>query len=244
MDLFSPLRLGLHVATDAMKLASAVPRAIIHQLTEGDGDANGDRYRYRPQSTAQTSAEPASRPPGGTGGRAPSPRVTPGRATAPDGEVEVTAAPPEPTSAAGASGGVAGTAAAPGAAAAVGAPDPTAATSTRAQPIAPQGERRTTDVSPPARARRRQATTPKHSEVDRIRAQQREPSPADIVESEGAASPGPELHVEAPWEGYEKMKVTEIVDRLQAGDDATKAIVRLYEQTHKKRKSILDATAS
>jgi hypothetical protein len=40
------------------------------------------------------------------------------------------------------------------------------------------------------------------------------------------------------------MKAGEIVTRVKRSDAAAKAVVRLYEQTHKKRKSILDATAS
>ena len=38
------------------------------------------------------------------------------------------------------------------------------------------------------------------------------------------------------------MKAAEIAQRVRGGDAATKAVVRLYEQTHKKRKSVLSAT--
>jgi hypothetical protein len=65
-----------------------------------------------------------------------------------------------------------------------------------------------------------------------------------LVETEGAASPGPQIRVDAPFEGYEKLKAAEIVARVREADESTKAVVRLYESTHKKRKSILDATTT
>ncbi|HEX8205554.1 MAG TPA: hypothetical protein VF587_05795 [Solirubrobacteraceae bacterium] len=128
---------------------------------------------------------------------------------------------PEPTSAAGASRGVAGTADAPGAAAAVGAPDPTA-------PALRRGERKPTDVDPPTPESRFKRDT---DDVE-----------DELVETEGAASPHATLRVDEPFAGYDKMKAADIVDRVRSGDEATKAVVRLYESTHKKRKSILAAT--
>jgi len=56
-------------------------------------------------------------------------------------------------------------------------------------------------------------------------------------------SPGPEIHVEPPWEGYDEMTVTEIRRRLRGVNPTIAAMVRLYEETHKNRKGVLDATA-
>jgi hypothetical protein len=245
MDLLSPLRLGVHVATGAVKLATAVPRLVKQQL-RGDDDAQrwkptGQRAGTpRPGGTPSATPAPSGPARGGTGRRAPSPRATPGRAAAPDGDVEIATGPPEPTSAAGASGAIAGTAAVPGDAAIAGAPDPTTAT-------VPQGERRTNDVSAPPVTRARRRTEPKRSEVDRRRAEERqvvETSETTLAETEGAAAPGAALRVAEPWDGYAKMKATDIIARVQSSDDAAKAVVRLYEQTHKKRKSVIDATGS
>jgi hypothetical protein len=61
-----------------------------------------------------------------------------------------------------------------------------------------------------------------------------ESGPADDV---GAA-----VHVEAPWEGYDQMRATDIVTRLRSANDATRAVVRLYEQQGKARSSVLAAT--
>lgn len=67
---------------------------------------------------------------------------------------------------------------------------------------------------------------------------------AEVADAEAPDSPGPQIHVDEPWEGYGQMKAPDIVDRVGTADQATKAVVRLYEQTHRKRKSILDATGS
>jgi ferritin-like metal-binding protein YciE len=76
----------------------------------------------------------------------------------------------------------------------------------------------------------------------RVREAEREAEQADIVESEGPADPGAEVHVAPPWDGYDQMKATEIVLRLRDAPPAVRAMARLYEETNKKRRSILDAT--
>lgn len=246
MNLLSPLRLGVDVATGAVKVATAVPRRILRQLTDGRGDQQ--RFEAAAPSTTTTPATPAGPAPGGTGRRARTPRATPARATTREPGVERTGSPPEPTAAAGASGGVGGTTLAPGDAAAAGAPDPTAASSAdRAAPTTRQGARRANDVRPPRTTRARRRTEPKRAEVDRRRAEQRESaeSPGStLAETEGAANPAARLRVDEPWDGYRSMKASEIVARVRSSDAATKAVVRLYEQTHKQRKSILDATGA
>jgi hypothetical protein len=52
---------------------------------------------------------------------------------------------------------------------------------------------------------------------------------------------GAELHVEAPWDGYDKLTAADIRDRLAAASPAEAAAVELYETTHKNRSSVLDA---
>jgi hypothetical protein len=57
-------------------------------------------------------------------------------------------------------------------------------------------------------------------------------------------SPGPEIRVEEPWEGYDQMTVTEVRRRLRGVNPTIAAMVRLYEETHRNRKGVLDATGS
>lgn len=248
---------GVGAARGAARLATTGPRIALHLLRRdgGDDDAKaaaeavaprpGTAGGQSPSGTTEANRQPGGPAPGGTGRRQRTPDATPRRATVVDGATETTKGPPEPTSAAGASGGIAGTTAAPGDAAAAGAPDPTAATATRRQRTAPQGERKPTDVSPAPSAAKPAAPEPKRSEIDRRREEAREAeaaNPEGLVESEGAAAPHATIRVDAPFAGYDDLKAPEIVARAKTANTAEKAVIRLYEQTHKKRKSILDAT--
>jgi hypothetical protein len=62
-------------------------------------------------------------------------------------------------------------------------------------------------------------------------------------EAESSADgPGPELRVEAPWPGYDAMNIAQVLERLTGADGTTRAMVRLYEETHKNRRGVLRAT--
>ena len=77
---------------------------------------------------------------------------------------------------------------------------------------------------------------PTPGEAARIREQRREAeTTADI--------PGAAVHVEEPWQGYAVMNAPEIIDRLAVSDAAVKAVVLLYEQGHKARKTVLRAAS-
>jgi hypothetical protein len=76
---------------------------------------------------------------------------------------------------------------------------------------------------------------PTRGEVNRLRLEERE--------SEGGAV-GAEVHVDAPWEGYDAMTAREVLDRLVGADEATRAVVRLYESATRNRATILRETES
>ncbi len=206
------------VGSTAVKIGANAVRTA--ELLLGRDDQDDAEQRYRPAATPAGGDEPGGAAPGGTGRPAPSGDATPRQARTRSDAIETTAAPPEPTSAAGASGGIAGTAAAPGDAARAGcAPDPTA-------PSIPGGVRGPTAVAPPAPVQRFDPVDPA----------------ATVVETVGAAAPSATLRVDEPFDGYDRLKAPEIVARVRESDPATKAVVRLYESTHKKRKSVLSAT--
>ncbi|HEY4098513.1 MAG TPA: hypothetical protein VGM33_23520 [Baekduia sp.] len=60
-------------------------------------------------------------------------------------------------------------------------------------------------------------------------------SPDDLGTSAG-------FTVDEPWDGYDGMPATAVVRRVRGSDEATKAVVRLYEQQHKARATVLRAT--
>ncbi len=67
--------------------------------------------------------------------------------------------------------------------------------------------------------------------------------PPRVVRS--SADPGAEdgvgatIHVEEPWDGYGAMTAADIIDRLAVADSAQLAAVRLYEGTHRDRRTVL-----
>ena len=66
---------------------------------------------------------------------------------------------------------------------------------------------------------------------------------AEVVESVGPAEDVvATIDVDEPWDGYDGMPATAIVARLRGADPATKAVVRMYEQRHKQRATVLRAT--
>lgn len=64
---------------------------------------------------------------------------------------------------------------------------------------------------------------------------------AEFAEPGAEDGAGAQLSVDEPWEGYDAMRVPEVRSRLTDADPALLAAVRLYESTHKGRRSVLDA---
>jgi hypothetical protein len=74
------------------------------------------------------------------------------------------------------------------------------------------------------------------------------PAPAHVSEeAEQVASfgpsddPGSTIEVQAPWPRYDEHSAAEVIKRVRSGDEATRAVVLLYERTHKARKSVIAA---
>ena len=74
------------------------------------------------------------------------------------------------------------------------------------------------------------------------------PEPAHVSrEAEQVASfgpgdePGSTLEVQPPWPNYDEHPASEVIKRVRSGDEATRAVVLLYERTHKRRKSVIAA---
>jgi len=64
---------------------------------------------------------------------------------------------------------------------------------------------------------------------------------AEFAEPGAEDGAGPEIHVDEPWDGYRKMRVADIRDRVTVADPAELAVVQLYESMNRGRASILDA---
>jgi hypothetical protein len=64
---------------------------------------------------------------------------------------------------------------------------------------------------------------------------------AEAAEEGAEDGAGPELHIDPPWDGYDKMTAADIRDRLSDAPPAVAAAVELYESTKKSRSSVLAA---
>ncbi|MDQ3719838.1 MAG: hypothetical protein M3350_03525 [Actinomycetota bacterium] len=64
---------------------------------------------------------------------------------------------------------------------------------------------------------------------------------AEFAEEGAQDGAGAEVHVDEPWEGYSRMRVREVQDRLTSATTAELAAVQLFEATHRKRASVLQA---
>jgi hypothetical protein len=63
-----------------------------------------------------------------------------------------------------------------------------------------------------------------------------------VAEAGPERDPGPEIHVDEPWPGYDAMALDEVLARLEGADEAQVAIVRLYERQNENRQAVLLAT--
>ena len=72
--------------------------------------------------------------------------------------------------------------------------------------------------------------------MNRRRVAQRE------ADAGGPGGVGAEVRVDAPWDGYDAMTAQQVVDRLIGADEATLAVVRLYESAKRNRVTVLRAT--
>jgi hypothetical protein len=110
-------------------------------------------------------------------------------------------------------------------------------------------------VTPAASPETRQAAVP--SPKQRRRAARGEPTPGQAARGRRARrdaearaarptdelpSPGAEVQVAEPWEGYALMAPADVLARLADADDTTRAAVRLYELAHDGREAVLHAT--
>ena len=120
-------------------------------------------------------------------------------------------------------------------------PDPAAARREAEAVAAAEARARRPEARPRAAARRRPAPAPAPPPAPA-------PEPAHVssgaetVASFGPAEdPSPTLEVQAPWSGYDSQPAAEIIKRIRAGDEATKAVALLYERGHKGRRSVIRA---
>jgi hypothetical protein len=93
------------------------------------------------------------------------------------------------------------------------------------------------DVEPPPRPE--PAAAPMPAEPDHVEAEV--VLVAEVAEAGAEDGAGPELHVDEPWDGYDRMTAADIRDRLVGASHAEAAAVELYEALGKRRVSVIRA---
>lgn len=66
---------------------------------------------------------------------------------------------------------------------------------------------------------------------------------AVVVESSDAGAAegaGATIHIGEPWSGYGRLRARDITAQLATAGAATLAVVKLYEATHRKRRTVLE----
>jgi hypothetical protein len=61
---------------------------------------------------------------------------------------------------------------------------------------------------------------------------------ADPGAQDGA---GAQIRVDPPFDGYDKLRAADVVARLRGADVATLGAIELYERSHRRRRTVLDA---
>jgi hypothetical protein len=97
----------------------------------------------------------------------------------------------------------------------------------RSAPVTPPG------AQPPSPVTHEQEVVKTLEDEDEVVAEFAEPGAED-----GA---GAQLDIDEPWEGYAKMNAPTVISRIEQANRAELALLELYEQTHRKRRTVLTA---
>jgi hypothetical protein len=108
------------------------------------------------------------------------------------------------------------------------------------EPVTPPDSDPAVPVRPSPRPRRRPpAPPPRPPEAEHV--DEGVTPVAEFAEPGAEDGAGAEIHVDEPWEGYSRMRAPEIQRELGDADVAALAAVRMYESTHRGRRSVLEA---
>ena len=63
----------------------------------------------------------------------------------------------------------------------------------------------------------------------------------EVAEAGAEDGAGAEVHVDEPWKHYDELGADDVIDRITGASTAELATVQLYEQSHRRRKTVLEA---
>ena len=62
---------------------------------------------------------------------------------------------------------------------------------------------------------------------------------AESADAGAADGAGAQIRVDEPWDGYSRLTAKDVTAQLATADPATLAVVRMYEATHRNRRTVL-----
>jgi hypothetical protein len=118
-----------------------------------------------------------------------------------------------------------------------------------APPARPEGARNGTPTRPVTREPAQRPAPPPPAAEPPVEAERVEEEHVDegtvlvaeVAEPGAEEGAGAQLEVEEPWDGYDRMKADEIVERLSTASREEVAAVQLYEAVNSSRSTVLEA---
>lgn len=111
------------------------------------------------------------------------------------------------------------------------------------RPAAPR-ERKAPPTAPPASdTAARSVTTPAPATppAEPVHVSEEPVLVEEFAEPGAEQGAGAEVHVDPPWDGYDRMTAKQVIARLAAAGSAELAAVSLYENTRRRRQTIMNA---
>jgi hypothetical protein len=65
----------------------------------------------------------------------------------------------------------------------------------------------------------------------------------EVAEPGAEDGAGATIRIAAPFDGYDALRAADVIARLPGSDAATLGAIEMYESTHRRRRSVLDAVA-
>jgi hypothetical protein len=234
------------VSVNAARQAGSLALSLVKQAAEpvlgrrSRGDGSGWTRKWEPPASRPVGEPPPPpsaprRPPATPPGARPAPQPLATHAA----PARATSARPEPTAAPAAPAAPAPARPAPEATAAPSAAAPAPARPASEATTAPPPERpasEATTAPAPERPAPEATTAPASAHVDRDAVVVAESADAGAADGAGA-----EVTVAEPWDGYSRLTAKDVTAQLTTANPAMLAVVRLYESSHRKRRTVLAA---
>jgi len=103
-----------------------------------------------------------------------------------------------------------------------------------AEPAPPPPKAAPAATAAPRRPRRPPRTRPDHVDREAVVV-------AASADAGAQGGPGPQIHIDEPWDGYGGLSAKQVIAELSEASPAALAVARLYESAHRDRRTVIAA---